>query len=102
MAGQRPACWTRKDGLALRLQCKAPRDGGQASERRRRPVRGIRHPALRRALREAESIRAVAKATSVQYASLVRFVNGRQSLRLDMADKLAAYFGIECRGRTRA
>lgn len=49
---------------------------------------------LRRALHEAESIRAVAKATGVQHSSLVRFVNGRQSLRLDMADKLVSYFGV--------
>jgi plasmid maintenance system antidote protein VapI len=52
---------------------------------------------LRKALSEAESLRAVAIATGVQDASLVRFVSGRQSLRLDKADKLAAYFGIECR-----
>ena len=52
---------------------------------------------LRQALTEAESVRAVAKATGVQQASLVRFLKGQQSLRLDMADKLAAYFGIECR-----
>ena len=52
---------------------------------------------LRQALRDAESVRVVAKATGVQQASLVRFMNGEQSLRLDMADRLAAYFGIECR-----
>ncbi|MCK4340477.1 MAG: helix-turn-helix domain-containing protein [Phycisphaerae bacterium] len=50
---------------------------------------------LRKALAEAESVRAVAKATGVQQASLVRFLKGEQSLRLDMADKLAAHFGIQ-------
>jgi len=52
---------------------------------------------LREALSEAESIRAVAKATGLRHSSLLRFVNGKQSLRLDLADRLAAYFGIESR-----
>ncbi len=55
---------------------------------------------LRQALGEADSIRGVAKATGLDHSSLVRFVNGEQSLRLDLADKLAAHFDIECR-RTR-
>jgi plasmid maintenance system antidote protein VapI len=33
----------------------------------------------------------------VQRASLSRFVNGKQSLRLDVADKLAVYFNLELR-----
>lgn len=57
---------------------------------------------LRNALGTADSIRGVAKAAGLNHASLVRFVNGGQSLRLDLADRLAAYFGIECRpGRRR-
>ncbi len=52
---------------------------------------------LRKALAEAESLNSVAVATGVQKASLIRFLRGEQSLRLDLADKLAAYFGIECR-----
>lgn len=52
---------------------------------------------LRRALAEAESLNSVAVATGVQKASLIRFLRREQSLRLDMADKLAAHFGIECR-----
>ncbi|MGD8452205.1 MAG: hypothetical protein PVJ57_10340 [Phycisphaerae bacterium] len=52
---------------------------------------------LRESLAEADSIRGVAKATGLTHVSLVRFVNGGQSLRLDLADKLAAHFGIECR-----
>ena len=52
---------------------------------------------LREALAEAESLNAVAVATGVQRASLIRFVKGRQSLRLDIADRLAAHLGIECR-----
>lgn len=50
---------------------------------------------LREALAEAESIRGVAKATGLDHASLLRFLSGERSLRLDLADKLAAHFGIE-------
>ena len=35
--------------------------------------------------------------TGVQRASIMRFVRGTQSLRLDKADKLAAYYGLELR-----
>jgi len=55
---------------------------------------------LRAALAEAESLRGVERATGVKNPSLVRFLHGDQSLRLDKADVLAAHFGIESR-RTR-
>jgi plasmid maintenance system antidote protein VapI len=32
--------------------------------------------------------------TGVTRASIMRFVRGDQSLRLDMADRLAAYYGL--------
>jgi plasmid maintenance system antidote protein VapI len=32
--------------------------------------------------------------TGVKRSSIQRFVDGRQSIRLDMADRLAAYFGL--------
>ena len=35
--------------------------------------------------------------TGVTRASIMRFVRGSQSLRLDMADRLAAHFGLELR-----
>jgi hypothetical protein len=35
--------------------------------------------------------------TGVTRASVRRFVNGERTLRLDMADRLAAYFGLELR-----
>ena len=52
---------------------------------------------LREALRQAPSIRAVAKATGLDHASLFRFMNEQQSLRLDLAERLAEHFGIEIR-----
>lgn len=36
----------------------------------------------------------LSKATGVQRASIGRFLNESQSLRLDCADKLATYFGL--------
>jgi hypothetical protein len=35
--------------------------------------------------------------TGVTRASIMRFARGSQSLRLDVADRLAAYFGLELR-----
>lgn len=37
----------------------------------------------------------IANETGVQRASLSRFVRGKNSLRLDVADTLAAYFGLQ-------
>jgi plasmid maintenance system antidote protein VapI len=43
------------------------------------------------------SYNALQKETGVTRASIMRFVRGDQSLRLDMADRLAAYFDLELR-----
>ena len=56
---------------------------------------------LRAALREAESLNQVAKDTGLVRQSLARFMRGEQSIRLDLADRLAEYFGIESRARKR-
>jgi plasmid maintenance system antidote protein VapI len=39
-------------------------------------------------------MKALARETGVQRLSIMRFVRGEQSIRLDVADKLAAYFGL--------
>ncbi|MDP7638469.1 MAG: helix-turn-helix transcriptional regulator [Candidatus Hydrogenedentes bacterium] len=49
---------------------------------------------LRRALLDCGSLNAVQKATGVKRQSLAKFMRGEQSLRLDMADKVAVHFGI--------
>ena len=56
---------------------------------------------LRQALAEAESVRAVCRATGLQPSALTRFMQGT-SLRLDLADRLAAHFGIECRRKAKS
>jgi plasmid maintenance system antidote protein VapI len=40
---------------------------------------------------------ALERATGVKRASIMRFLRGETSLRLDKADKLAAFFGLELR-----
>ncbi len=55
---------------------------------------------LRQAIAESPSFRAIETATGVKRQSLMKFVRGEQSLRLDKADELAEHFGIESR-RTR-
>ncbi len=39
--------------------------------------------------------------TGVSRASIMRFMRSERTLRLDMADRLAAHFGIESRQRER-
>lgn len=50
---------------------------------------------LRQALAESESLRAVERATGVKRQSMMKFLRREQSLRLDKADILAEYFGID-------
>lgn len=42
-----------------------------------------------------ETYTAIESTTGVKRASIMRFMRGEQSLRLDLADKLAEHFGIE-------
>ncbi len=50
---------------------------------------------LRRTIVESGiSYNALQRDTGVTRASIMRFVDGRQSLRLDMADRLAAFFRL--------
>jgi plasmid maintenance system antidote protein VapI len=51
---------------------------------------------LRQVIRESGlPMLTLATATGIQRASLIRFARGDQSLRLDIADRLAAYFRLE-------
>lgn len=50
---------------------------------------------LRRTIRDSGlTIYRVAKDTGVSQASLLRFMRGERSLRLDIADGLAEFFGL--------
>jgi hypothetical protein len=57
---------------------------------------------LRKAIADSGSIRAVFTATGVTRQSMMKFVRGEQSLRLDIADRLAEHFGIEVRPARKA
>ncbi len=51
--------------------------------------------ALRKAIMESDmSYKALERETGVLRQSLMKFMNGERSLRLDKADQLAAYFGL--------
>jgi plasmid maintenance system antidote protein VapI len=51
---------------------------------------------LRRTIRESKKpLLVIERETGVARGSVMRFVRGDQSLRLDIADKLAAYFGLK-------
>ena len=53
---------------------------------------------LRKALADSgKALIALERETGIQRGSLSRFLRGNQSLRLDVADKLAAHFGLELR-----
>ncbi|MCC7316821.1 MAG: hypothetical protein IT419_18670 [Planctomycetes bacterium] len=52
---------------------------------------------LRAALAEAPSLREVERETGVKRQSMMKFLRGEQSLRLDIADRLAMHFGITLR-----
>lgn len=57
---------------------------------------------LRQAIVESgKPLIALERETGIQRMSLSRFVRGKNSLRLDLADKLAAYFGLELQPRTK-
>lgn len=61
------------------------------------PSKGSMTETLRAALKGCDSLYAVEQATGVMRQTCARFMNGSQSLRLDIADRLAEHFGIECR-----
>jgi hypothetical protein len=60
------------------------------------------HPTMTDLLRQSiadsgMSFIGIERETGILRQSLMKFVRGEQSLRLDLADKLATYFGIEFR-----
>ena len=58
------------------------------------PISDLLRQTIARAVAEGRTnYKALERETGVTRASIMRFVRGSQSLRLDMADRLAAYFG---------
>ena len=55
---------------------------------------------LRRAILDSGmALIALERETGVQRMSIARFLRGAQSLRLDKADRLAAFLGLELRAK---
>ena len=68
------------------------------SGRQPTPISDLLRQTIARAVEEGRTnYKALERDTGVTRASIMRFVRGSQSLRLDMADRLAAHFGLELR-----
>ena len=62
------------------------------------PISNVLRQTILRAVEAGRTnYKALERETGVTRASIMRFARGSQSLRLDVADKLAAYFGLELR-----
>jgi plasmid maintenance system antidote protein VapI len=58
--------------------------------------------ALRQAIADSGMAHvALERATGVKRQSIAKFLRGERSLRLDMADRLVAFFGLELRPKTK-
>jgi plasmid maintenance system antidote protein VapI len=69
-----------------------------ASEDTTAPISDLLRRTIAEAIQEGRTnFKALERETKVARASVMRFVRGSQSLRLDMADRLAARFGLRLR-----
>jgi plasmid maintenance system antidote protein VapI len=71
------------------------------AKRKPKPISNLTS-ALRKAVADTDdNFYELERQTGVKRQSLMKFVRGEQSLRLDMADRLAKYFGLELKERKR-
>ena len=69
---------------------------GQVMRTRKSPIT----EALRNAIaKSGMAYNAIERVTGVKRQSILHFMRGEQSLRLNIADRLAVYFGLEVRPR---
>jgi plasmid maintenance system antidote protein VapI len=66
-----------------------------------KPISNLTSALLAAIISSEASYRELERQTGVKRQSLMKFVRGEQSLRLDMADRLAKYFGLELTERKR-
>jgi plasmid maintenance system antidote protein VapI len=64
------------------------------NERSQSPITDVLKDAI---VKSGIPYKALERETGVKRSSIQRFIDGRQSIRLDMADRLAEYFGLELR-----
>lgn len=68
--------------------------------KRDQPISGLLLRTIRAAVKSGQTnFLSLERETGLTRASIMRFVAGKQSLRLDMADRLAVRFGLELRTR---
>jgi plasmid maintenance system antidote protein VapI len=71
-----------------------------SNSKRPAPISDLLRRTIARSIQNGKiSYKALERETGVSRASIMRFVRGTQSLRLDMADRLAARFGLELRSK---
>ena len=63
----------------------------------RKPPESMTDVLRRSIIDSGDSYKSLSRETEVARASIQHFVDGRQSIRLDMADRLAAYFRLKVR-----
>jgi hypothetical protein len=63
------------------------------------PITDLLRKTILDALDRGDNFLAMQQETGVLRQSLMKFVRGEQSLRLDMADRLADHFGLELRAK---
>jgi plasmid maintenance system antidote protein VapI len=61
------------------------------NERSHAPITDVLKDAI---VKSGIPYKALERETGVKRSSIQRFIDGRQSIRLDMADRLAEYFGL--------
>ena len=70
----------------------------RANRDQQAPISDLLRGTIRRAIDAGETTYlALEHETGITRASIMRFVRGSQSLHLGIADRLAAYFGLELR-----
>jgi transcriptional regulator with XRE-family HTH domain len=57
---------------------------------------------LKQAISQAGTLYSVAKGSGVTHPSLLRFMSGERDIRLETADKLAAYLGLELQPKSQS
>ena len=64
------------------------------------PISDLLRTTIAEAIERGETnFKALQRETGVTRASIMRFVRGSQSIRLDIADKLALFFKLELRNK---
>ena len=75
----------------------------RANRDQQAPISDLLRGTIRRAIDAGETTYlALEHETGITRASIMRFVRGTQFLRLDMADRLAARFGLELRSKRKS